>query len=307
MFCVSARLIYVVMLLNRRSLIYRRSTALNSFMEDEKEQRIDQTVKVHTNLNVLVENYLQQIQYVLDLVIFSFAGAELVTENRYNDYSRFLNFQPSKSGRMDFTRARNEYEKWLVRNFLGEGINYTQVFLEECRTICAIYSISNRQIRGHEYNKAINEEKKKYHNYGLPKKLETLREKYSVYSDSESNILSLNKLRNCIVHRLGIVSERDVTEDDQLTIRMRCLGIFAKNPETGEEIEVDKKTRVEKGWSIIGRSHEKSKSFKLNESVSLDYNEMTHCIYTFFFFAASMKESITEFGKRLGIPFSESK
>lgn len=276
-------------------------------MEDKKEQPLDQRFRVHTDLNVLVENYLRQIQHVLDLVIFTFAGAELVTEKQYNDYSRFLNFQPSKSGRMDFTKAKNEYEKWLVRNFLGEAINFTQAFLEECRTICAIYSISNRPIRGHEFNTAINEEKKKYHRYGLPKKLEILRDKYNVSSESESNILSLNKLRNCIVHRLGIVSDKDVTDNDQLTIRMRVLAIFVKNPETGEEIEVDKKTRVEKGWTVGVKSQEKLKSFKLNESVSLNYNEMIHCIYTFFFFAASMKESITEFGKRLGIPFSENK
>ena len=71
-------------------------------MEDEKEQPLDQRFRVHTDLNVLIENYLRQIQHVLDLVIFTFAGAELVTEKRYNDYSRFLNFQPSKSGRMDY-------------------------------------------------------------------------------------------------------------------------------------------------------------------------------------------------------------
>lgn len=275
-------------------------------MKESKEQTIQKRLVLKVNLDGPVGQFMTGLQHLLDLILFTFAGAELVENERYDNYSRFLSFHPAQNNRLDFQQVKNEYEKWLIRNFLGDAISYAGAFLEECKTICAIYDLGTQQILREQYNKIVTEEKDRFSKLGLPGKLTLLKDEYGVFSEFESNILELNKLRNCIVHRLGIVSKRDVNEGDQLVVHLRALEFFAKNPETEEEIEINKETHVEAGWLVVAKWKEECKSFKLGESVSLSYQEMIQAINTFYLFASSMKKSIIDFLKARGIPVKET-
>jgi len=275
-------------------------------MKQSKEKPGQKNLVLKINLDGPVGKFMTSLQHLLDIILFTFAGAELVESEKYDKYSRFLSFHPSHNKRLNFQQAKDKYEKWLIRNFLGDAINFTGAFLEEFKTICAIYGLGTQRILGEQYNKIVTKEKDNFNKLGLPEKMKLLKDKYGVFSEFESHILELNKLRNCIVHRLGIVSKRDVNEDDKLVIHLRAIQIFAKNPKTGEEIEINKETHVDAGWVIMARWSENYKSFKLGESVSLNYQEMIQSINTFYLFASSMKKSIFDFLKARGIQVKES-
>jgi hypothetical protein len=159
---------------------------------------------------------------------------------------------------------------------------------------------------GEDYNRIAGEEAQQFHRLWLPRKLEKLRADFGVASDLEPHVLTINRVRNCLVHRLGIVMDQDVDANGELVALWRSPTIVKQNSDGTQEMSLEEPDEIiEPGWSVIVRVVDQRKRFQRGERVELSYRELTHTFSTLMAFTTSLAQSIEEYGKQVGMRMPE--
>lgn len=259
-------------------------------------------VSINVNLVAIQDNFRVQLQHLLDVLLLTFSANETVSQQAYDNYSFFMSFSPAANRKFDFDTAKSEAENWLVRSLMRDTIDFTSVFLENCRVSCALFRLSgNTQLTQHDIDKIFNEEKKAFHNKGFPAKLLELSDEFGVRSEFEVHVRSLNRVRNCLVHRLGIVESKDVNDSGSLILKLRTIQIVAKSPDGKQEKVISSPEAVEGGWTVSIRFCDDERRFKPGDKIKLTYRELYDSIVTLTVFANTLVQSIDEYSNKLGI------
>lgn len=93
-------------------------------------------------------------------------------------------------------------------------------------------------------------------------------------------IISINKVRNCLVHRNGIVGRKDITNTNSLDLKWNSLVNYSKMD--GKDIELSYNHRKDKiildNFSIQRKQN--IKSYALNDEIKFNINEINGLSYT---------------------------
>jgi len=135
-------------------------------------------VSVSVNTGALHGNYLAQIQNLLDVIAFVYAGRESVTEEQYQSHLSFINVDPANTRKLSFQDARDHSSQWLLTSFLKDSVNATGSFLDECWEICA-WLRSNGRSFPQEFD-VIRAALKEFSKLNFPTKFRRLREQFGV-------------------------------------------------------------------------------------------------------------------------------
>ena len=100
------------------------------------------------------------------------------------------------------------------------------------------------------------------------------------------------------MHRNGIVSDRDLNENNLLRIKWSRLHTFLQN-EDGEQ-DLIPGMLVEKESAVCVRFDENEKVFYLNELLSFTVNEMSELLWCLFLFGNELVASISKYGEGKG-------
>jgi hypothetical protein len=264
------------------------------------EQMPAQPLEVTVNLEAAQAQFLAQIQRRLEIMTFCFTGQDQVNETNYGNYDKFFaQINPDK--KPDLNKVKLDAESWLSCHFLTDAVNLAGVFLEEVRIICGVYDLAkNKTFSDKDLNLLLSEERKKFHRLGIPYKIEFLKKQFGVESAFSDHLLSLNRARNCLEHRLGIVTDIDAGVNGTLEIKCRTIHFVARFKD-GKEVVIDKAGYVfeEQGEFCI-QVIDKVKTFKLGEKIALDHDQLFSCMMTLFVLSGTFLESALNFGKRIG-------
>jgi len=105
-----------------------------------------------------------------------------------------------------------------------------------------------------------------------------LRERLSFASE----FLSLQKVRNCLEHRNGIVGAADVRGDKALRLTLPRLGVFLR--QGGQEVEVERDALVEKGGELLIKRVSREREYALGQAIAFspaDFHEIAGGCYLF--------------------------
>jgi hypothetical protein len=273
------------------------------------EEQIDKPqVRLSINLAALQGKFFVHLQRQLDILAVSLAGLERVDDVAYANFSPFFTLVLAQNERLTRLSAVAEAQRWYLCTAVRDAIELTHALLEECWSVCAFFSLSAQgPITGADYNRIVGVEAQKFHGLGLPGKLKRLREDFGVASELEAHVLSINTMRNCLVHRLGIVADLDVNANGELAILWRSLDIVAQSPDGTQEIVLDKPEIVDVGWTVRARVTDKKKVFRMGERIELSHMEITHTFSSLMSFATTLVQSIEGYGKQIGIRMPEPK
>ncbi len=259
-------------------------------------------VNVSVNTGALLGKFLRDIQNLLDIIMLVSAGLESVTEEQYRANPAFMSFQPAVNQSLTLDDAKNRSKQWLLTSFLTDSVNVTANFLDECRKVCALYRLSGRQqITAQEFLHILTKDYKRFHKAGSPDKFKSLRDDFRVQTPFEEHFLSLNRARNCLVHRRGLVSSEDADEDGRLAIKWSVMELVAIPPGGAEEIVLGGPTDVAAGSSLGVRVRDRTRAFALGERITLETRELYQSIFTLFAFAKELVKSIEAYGEALGV------
>lgn len=270
----------------------------------ESDAESEAIYEIAINVANLQARAFAKLQRSLDILRFARASARSAKAADYESSADFFNVEPAQNMKMSFDAAREAAEEWFTLNVVRDAIDIIGDLLDESRfTLSLLRLTQHPNPTGVEFNQA-KAERKVFHELGLPKKLDELSAKFGVTSDTAEHFLSVNRARNCLVHRLGIVSAKDVGGAETLVVTWLAPKIEVSTTE-GEVSPITKETIVPPGSRVSLQLGVVSRTFALGERIAFTYTELIQQQYSLMMFINSLVSSIEEFAKGVGFVFED--
>jgi hypothetical protein len=260
---------------------------------------------IHLDLSALQAVFFRRLQRQLDVTKVLQVGCEQVTAEQIARHEEFGRFIPANGAQLEHQDAKVEAQDWLLRGFLRDAIEGAGLFLDECLQVCEIMPlVAKGTAQAGELHRLFHVLPSANHRLHFPQKLEKLGQQFGIVTRFNGHVLSLNKARTCVVHRLGLVSSRDVDEAGILKIRFQHARFVARGQETGQELLIDRAGIVTTEDSMLELQFvDSERCFLEGEQVRLQAHELYDTIITLWRFGATLAQAIEAYGKGLGIEF----
>jgi hypothetical protein len=242
------------------------------------------------NLGEVVNNYLEALQRVHDVVNYTLAAERLLNEDEYDEFSRQSRVMPSQKTRMSYDGAKEEMNRWLLKQTLNETLGVLVLFLDDTRTISTLSTWKSKGGEG-DIQKMLQEERLEFARLDLPGKINYLREKHSISSPSEEHIISLYKLRRSLATRDGTVPEAEAT-DGKLALKLRSVQL-----KTAPSAEASQPG----GVFVTSEVGDIVREFNQGETIRISKGDHLAIVLTVAFFITSQAQSLKEFAQSLGV------
>lgn len=261
---------------------------------------------IHVDLLALQATFFRRLQHQLDVTKVLQVGCERVTAEQIAEQEEFGRFVPANGAQLNHDDARAEAQDWLLRGFLRDAIEGAGLFLDECLQVCEVLPLAAKgAATGAELHRVFHELPRANHKLHFPLKLEKLERQFGIATRFNSNVLSLNKARTCVVHRLGMVSALDVDDTGVLKVTFQHSKFVARGQETGQELVIDRPGIMTTEQSMLELHFvDNERCFKLGERVRLQAHELYDTIITLWRFGLATAQAIEAYGESLGIQFS---
>lgn len=267
------------------------------------------TLHVQINLLAMQATFFRTLQRQLDVIKVLQVGCLTVTAEQVVAERAFGEFTPADGAQLPHDIAKQEAQAWLLRGFLRDSIEATGLFLDECLFVCAFYEMAARGgAKGAEMNHLLHAVPKRLHRLHFPEKIATLDRDYGVGTRFNDQVLSLNRARTCVVHRLAQVSNLDVGEEGALDVTFHAMQIVARGRSTGTTQLIDRPDIVVAEESTLEMHFvDQTKSFKVGERINLDSADLYNMIITLWRFGMAMAQSVEAYGRSKGLNFEMPK
>ncbi len=142
--------------------------------------------------------------------LFLGLGLNAAYDEEYKDYHLTkiaqIDFIPSDADDKTIAAYKNEFSFWIIGNGLRELVEAFGTFLDRLYKGCLLFQLAKD---GNSRQK-LEARYKKYHYVGLSEKLVILKQEFAIETGNAGQLASINKARNCLTHRQGIVGRPDV-------------------------------------------------------------------------------------------------
>jgi hypothetical protein len=136
-----------------------------------------------------------------------------------------------------------------------DWIEETAGFLEATRRTCAAVLLSDEGVvTSDRFLEVVEEPRIKFDRRNFPDKMTELRRLYGadILDPRAEMILTLNQARNCLVHRLGVVSDRDCEEGQEaLLVRWQTITAHVRKPVGEDRPITSENPELEAGDSLV--------------------------------------------------------
>ncbi len=203
----------------------------------------DYKINIQINLAGLIGELQRSVQRTIDLVASGLETKQYVTGESLRLPDTSMGITLDKNLKWDRERAQKEYSKWVLINGFRDVTEGTGLFLESVHQILSYWGLGIRMkdegpLTGEHWNEMIVKGGRHFHGLGFPDKVDHLSKKHKLVLNEAltSEVLSINATRNCLVHRGGVVSDRDVNCEDGLKTRWMKLTLVIQNEDGQKEI-----------------------------------------------------------------------
>lgn len=265
-------------------------------------------LNVHIDLAALQGNFFRRLQHQLDVTKVLQVGCERVTAEQVAEQKEFGAFVPATGAQLKHEDARAEAQDWLLRGFLRDAIEGTGLFLDKCLQVCEVFPlVAQGTAKAADVHRVFSDLPRTNHKLHFPQKLEKLERQFGVTTRFNANVLSLNKARTCVVHRLGLVSPLDVDDTGTLKVTFQHAKFVARGQETGQELVIDRPGIVTAEVSTLELHFvDSERQFQVGDRVRLQAHELYDTIVTLWRFGFAAAQALEAYGASLGIQFQQA-
>lgn len=244
----------------------------------------------HTiSLNDIGQKYLGALQRIFDTAAFLVEGARQVNERTYDDFSSAVRFLPSQQQHRGFDTAKEESERWLLRNLLSDAFTVTVPFLEDIRSVAALARWKSESPDDQAgVQRILGEDRRAFLALDLAEKFKHLQDVHGLSSQLSPQVQALAKVGTCLTARGGIVSDRDVNDGSQLSFTLIALQLvpMQQGSVSGGTPDGDG------GATIVPQFGELRRSFNVGQAIKLEKADYLNVITTLSLFVSSMLKSL---------------
>lgn len=240
---------------------------------------------IQFNLNYPFNTFSFELQKISDLVIASINSFNNYQGPYYPESLELFYFLPWAQERISEEQIPNEFRIYVIRSGIRDALEVFFLYLCYIDTLCESMKLkedyvkfgNNRRI---DFGQVFREFEKKH----FPSKINELEKNYGFDIWYKEELLSINQLRNCLVHRLGMVSSKDC--NDSNCLKLKYLSFQLVYEENGELIELKfgPKYRGTELNKILPKTKLKinnlEKEFKINSIIVLDKKDFFDIVFS---------------------------
>ena len=224
--------------------------------------------------------------------LFMGLGLNAAHREDFNDYELHkIPIVPGQTGLpMDFfppglpaarvKEFKTEFAMWIIACGFRELLEHYALFLDQMHKYCLVVFHSRGKLGPLDPKEAQMEFNRRF---GIPKKLDTLKARFSVAPTDSDSIKQLYEARNCLTHDLGIVRQRRCDNDGQFTLTWKAMDVVAQGENSRVErpaIELIGNTTDEP--TMIGvRMVSRERKFALGSKLALSQQDLWEICYFF--------------------------
>lgn len=260
-----------------------------------------QKVHIHINLAAIRGLVTPAISRWVNLVSFGVHAGRTLTTLPEGFPDVFFQVQLGQQ-QQPLDVVRRDFEEWLIACGLRECVEVAAALLEEARMVLVLWSIDSRELTAGEWSELVADGARDFDRLTWPARFDWL-EDQGLKLNLREQFLSINAARNCMVHRRGVVSERDVKTADSLDVKWRKVQLIAKKGEI--EMPIEGPMVVEAGSEVCLRVSNEVKRFKRGEQISFTPQGFTEIYLTIHWMAQDIASQLEALGRSRGLAFAE--
>lgn len=264
-------------------------------------------LQITINLDALLGELQFSLQTAINLVAISLRATppESMDDLRLPQEVFATTF--AQSGRWSHAEALEKHQTWAIANGLRDAVEGVSSFIESAHRVLAVWDLASAnggRVTYGEYQKAM--DGAAFHRLGLPDKLTHLKSEHGLAINETlvRQVLSVNNARNCLVHRRGIVSQRDLNTTDSMLVEWRKLHVFLQDEDGEHEFVVGK--LIEKESTVCIRVQDEQKAFALGARVSFTIQEFADVTWGLYSFGTELVKLVGEVDPNRGASVAAS-
>jgi hypothetical protein len=198
----------------------------------------------------------------------------------------FYNFAFKVPENEDPDERRVALTRWLLTKGFHELVRGIHETLERAYLYITLLQMKNQLPTYGDFEAALPAIKKKAEKAVFPDLIKLVSAGLDMPLAFEAECLSLQKVRNCLEHRAGIVTIEDTKGDEALRLVLPVLKVFIMRDGAEVELQHDlgEDHHVYAGQEVFVRRNSRERSYKLGERIQLtpaDYQEITQACWMF--------------------------
>lgn len=257
-------------------------------MSTEKKTQV-----VNFNPQGVIAPLLKILEECTNVVLFGLQTIETVKEipPDLEIEDGFFRMQIGKV-ETDIELKKQVYKTWLIKKGFEDLIKGINLTLMEAYLYVSLISRAADLKTGQDFNKAFSEIRKQALKMNLPDLIEKIKPHLNKDLTYERQIRSINKARTCLVHRNGILTEKDTNDIDNQLLKLEWVRFKLFYEKDGGEIEIQGKSVIEGGTTIKMKQESNFIDFKIGDRINLNYKQFNEFIVTCNYFGADLVDCL---------------
>ena len=176
---------------------------------------------------------------------------------------------------------KESYRTWMLTTAFGELIKGVIAAFREAYLLCEVVATWPGSAKSPDQVGAdIDSLRAEAQKLNLPTLVDRVSARLKASLGLQDHVLSINKVRNCLEHRHGIVTKLDINDqvNNALALKWRRNKLFYEKD--GTEIEVTIGSIVEGPATVMQKYEDATKVFKLGEPIRLTVDEFNEVMFT---------------------------
>jgi len=199
-------------------------------------------------------------------------------------------------------RTAVEWSRWILLNGFRDAAESVHALLEELLVVLAYLKLKTDSgmvewLKLEDYEA---KERRPIHRLGYRDKRAKVVSYVALDAGLLSEVDSIMTARNCLVHRNGTVTEKEVV-DGSFELRWHRMAMYAVKD--GISREVDRGEVLWPGEVLRLNVRPRRKSFPLGEQIQLSAAEFSEICWTLIWFAQNVADAVQRHGQSVGVNF----
>lgn len=246
-------------------------------------------------------------------LVFMGLGVSAATDPTHRNFrlkgSPHVQLLPANISDDSVNEFKREFRVWVIGNGLRELVETWDVLLDKLYSVLLSATWWKTTDRSDQANaRAYEKRDARFRKLGTSGKLEVLRKEFLVGLEFGTEIESIKRARNCLVHRLGVVGPEDIGDGGTLEVTWRMMELYGYEKDGSEfvpsldsfpiEFPVDSPVKL--------RHRVNAKSLLMGESLEFSEVEVTEICYTFRLAVDQARSALVEAFERMGVQVNQT-
>lgn len=261
-------------------------------------------IKMEINPAAVSAPFQIELQHIHWKIALALNGIEKTTADDLKLPSTPISYASASNVQPDHKGSKAECSQWIISNGLRDCAEALHAHLEITFSCCLSMKLaSNGPIASETLEETYEQPRLNFHGKDLFRKLKALENEFGISFEDVTYrcFTSLNKVRNCLSHRGGIVRATDCNDNGQLKVEWQTWVPIRGD---GSEVEFGKPLN---STTLDIRRDIRVQIFQQGEHINFTSRDFAEFLMNYSFLGNETSEKVVKYAQQTGLlPVSES-